>query len=119
ICGDFEQWAPIAMGAPSACLDCGRDVIQVLTPPALYAVGERGAITRDNDRRDKTLRADLDAYKRLRRQGLQPQRIDGAHQMETTAQSSMEINSGGIVHGPEMQIRESIELARDITGGLV
>lgn len=118
ICGDFEQWASITVGAPTGCPDCGGTVQQILTPPRLYAVGERGAQTRDIDEKERQLSADLPAYKRLRHQGYQPQRINGAHEMEMTAQSAMEINSGGIVKGDEKRINSAIELSREIMGGL-
>lgn len=109
----------MALGAPTACADCGRDVVQVITPPALYAIGERGAQTRDTDQREQALARDLTAYKRLRHQGYQPQGIDGADRLATTAQSAMEINSGGIVKGDESQIHSAMELAREITAGQI
>lgn len=86
-------------------------------PPHLYAVGVRGAETRDIDAREKRLAEDLPAYKRLRHQGYQPQRINGAREMEQSAQSAMEINSGGIVKGPEKEIHAAMELSREIMGG--
>lgn len=115
VCGDYEEWASMSVGAPTACPDCGRDVMQVLTPPHLYAVGNRGERTRDIDATEKQWGRDLPAYKRLRNAGYQPQGIDGADHLEATATSVFEINSGGIVKGPERQIQEAMGLAAEST----
>lgn len=117
ICGDYDEWASITGPIPSACPDCQGDVVQVLTPPALYAVGDKGSRTREVDTREAEWSKDMPAYKRLRHAGYQPQRIDGADRMEATATSEMEINSGGIVTGPEDRIRDAMAMSKDIMAG--
>jgi hypothetical protein len=54
----------------------------------------------------------MDAYRRLRRDGLQPQRIDGSRELEHSGQSVFEIQTGlrGV---PESKIQESYDLARE------
>lgn len=44
--------------------------------------------------RDRQLSKDLDAYKRLRKQGMQPPRIDGSARLESEAVSDIEIRTG-------------------------
>jgi hypothetical protein len=41
--------------------------------------------------RERDLRADLDAYKRLRNDGLQPPNIDGAADLERTATTRLQV----------------------------
>lgn len=43
-------------------------------------------------RREKTLDRDLDAYARLRAEGLQPEGVDGAARLEQTAQDHLDVN---------------------------
>lgn len=46
------------------------------------------------DEKDRNLSNDMDAYKRLRRQGLQPPRIDGCRDLEKQAVTRDEIQTG-------------------------
>lgn len=116
-CGDYERWHSIHAPLPKTCPTCGGFTQQVISPPRLYAVGERGAHTRATDATEAQWAKDMPAYKRLRNEGHQPQAIDGAAHLEATAEHGMEINSKGIVKGPEHRIQEGIEMAREIMGG--
>jgi hypothetical protein len=47
--------------------------------------------------RDVTLTKDLDAYKRLRRDGLQPPDTTGSHRLEQRATDLLEIETGRLL----------------------
>jgi hypothetical protein len=49
---------------------------------------------------DPALAKDLDAYKRLRRNGTQPSAVNGAYNLETQAQEKFEITTGRLVADP-------------------
>lgn len=49
------------------------------------------AAYRGTEAREKTLRKDLDAYKRLRGDGLQPPNVDGAADLERTATTRLQV----------------------------
>lgn len=53
-----------------------------------------GARAATINQKDKTLEKDLDAYKRLRQEGLQPQAIDGSARAEQRAEYKWQIESG-------------------------
>jgi putative FmdB family regulatory protein len=96
--------------------DCGAPLVKVFTPPRLYAIGVKGARTREVDAKEQVWSSDMAAYRAMRRQGLQPRGIDGAAQVEASAGSAFEIESGlsGI---PEDRVTETFEAARE--AGLV
>jgi hypothetical protein len=57
-------------------------------------------------KRDAVLAADLDAYKRLRREGVQPSQINGCAALEKGAQSHIEIERHTLMSNP---IRRELE----------
>lgn len=46
------------------------------------------------DKRDRELSKDMEAYKRLRKEGLQPRSVDGSARLEAEAVSPVEIQNG-------------------------
>lgn len=59
---------------------------------------------------------DMDAYQRIRRQGLQPQRIDGCAQLEKHAETQQEIDMGRLFKKEDLpRVNEGIERAREFT----
>ena len=60
---------------------------------------------------------DMDAYKELRRQGLQPRRIDGADELAATASDPLEVEMGRTLPGSPKEIREGIARAQEIMEG--
>lgn len=71
--------------------------------------------TRQLDAKDRELSKDLDAYQRLRRQGLQPEKIDGCHQLEGTVESQLDLTLGRHVPRDEMdRVREGMALSKDL-----
>ncbi len=111
-CGEFEEWKSIHDDTPLEIHSCGNTVARIYTPPALYAVGGHGSETRRVDSTEKKWSEDMSAYKRLRDDGIQPERLTGARQMEQSAQSRFEIQSGlkGI---PEHRVAETYDMMRD------
>lgn len=55
--------------------------------------------------REKRWDVDLPAYKRLRREGLQPKSIDGAKDLEAKATDRLEIDMGHILPDPADRAR--------------
>lgn len=65
--------------------------------------------------KDKVLSDDLAAYKRLRRDGLQPKQIDGSAIVEARANSQFDIDLGHVVpKAQERRVREGFEFAKSI-----
>jgi len=92
------------------CPFCSSGVIQVLTPPNIAAAatpnksGSVNLINQTEARWDK----DMPAYKRLRADGIQPSRIDGAAQIESQAETRFEVESGSLHPGGAKQIESEI-----------
>lgn len=57
--------------------------------------------------KDSRLGSDRDAYKRLRDSGLQPERLQGAAEVEARAQSRLEVERGVILNDTQ---REQVRL---------
>ena len=66
---------------------------------------------------EKRWATDMNAYKSLRRQGLQPRAIDGADRLAATATDPLEIEMGRTLPGSPQEIREGIQRAQDIVEG--
>lgn len=62
---------------------------------------------------DRRLSADLAAYKRLRREGLQPPHVDGSAELECQAQEKIEVERATIFSKPIRQeiLAKTAELA--------
>ena len=117
VCGEYTEWLSIHADLSPLCPRCGQARTKIITPPALYGVGDRGRETRETDLANRTLSKDLPAYKRFRDHGVQPQAIDGCDRLEATAASAFEVESKGILKGDERQIKDAMEYARDIERG--
>jgi len=50
-----------------------------------------------NSNVERTMSRDMDAYKRMRREGLQPPRVTGSADLESRAETKMEVEAGQIV----------------------
>lgn len=85
-------------GHPSSCTDndCSltyRDHLLGIGVLAAALPSRRRAIIGTNNR-ESTLSRDLDAYKRMRNDGLQPPQIDGARVLEAKATHAEQVNTG-------------------------
>lgn len=57
----------------------------------------------------------MDAYQRIRRNGLQPKGIDGSAQLEKHAETQQEIEMGHLFKKEELpKVNEGIERAKEI-----
>lgn len=113
---EYEQWGSIHADIPYRHT-CGTDGRQVFTRLTTIRVGKQGEKTKEVDAREARWQKDMPAYKRFRDRGYQPPQIDGCDQLEATAQSTLEINSGGRIKVDEEQARAAKEMAEDIMAG--
>lgn len=74
------------------CYACRISGVQ-FAPSAMPSRNE-GAFARKNVQLEKQWDKDMDAYKRLRNDGLQPPQIDGAHVIEREAQTVAQVQTG-------------------------
>ena len=81
-------------------------MFSVTTRPTSSGAPRAIQIDKTNERWDK----DGAAYKRLRQNGLQPVRIDGAAAMESQATTRFEVESGQIMLGQEKKIAEATDI---------
>jgi hypothetical protein len=96
---EFEQWRSIhAPSVRQLDCDCGMVGRLVLQAPAIFAAAlptKAGmAEVRSINEREDRLARDLDAYKRIRRQGIQPKGIDGCAELEATVNTRTEVEMG-------------------------
>lgn len=70
---------------------------------------------------EKRLTKDREAYKRLRRNGLQPRAMTGAAKLEKHASTKLEIQMGHLFRTPEemAKAREGMQRANDMGIGIV
>lgn len=67
---------------------------------------------------DTALDKDRAAYRRLRKNGLQPPHLTGSAELETRAETQMEIDSGSILNAEQRkQAQEGIARAEEIRFG--
>jgi len=101
-CGDeIEERHPIGtakrlMGCPT-CGGLARQVLGVGLGIAAEALPNKRHDVRRIEGTERRWSSDMDAYKTLRRQGLSPQKIDGAHDLGMRAEERFEIEMGRTV----------------------
>ena len=81
---------------PDGCFGC--HVLGVQFAPSIFTTTPGGAKAADNNRRERGLVKDLDAFKRMRTAGQQPRATRGAAKVESQAESEYEIVSGQFAH---------------------
>jgi hypothetical protein len=75
---------------PETCWGCKIRTVQV----APSATPTRSPGIQSRKQADKALESDLGAYRRLRRQGLNPKSTTGAAELEKRAETTFEVDSG-------------------------
>ena len=85
-------------GHPCACLSYRSHLLTIGV-----AISEGAAKV---GRREDSLRSDLDAYKRLRADGLQPKGTSGAARIERHAEHAIEVESGVLFSDVKRQMAE-------------
>lgn len=81
---------------PEHCDGCRYQTIGFA--PSIFTTTPGGAKAADNNRRERGLVKDLDAFKRMRLAGEQPKATRGAAKIESQAESSFEIASGQVAN---------------------
>lgn len=78
------------------CDECSRVSVLVLASPAIAADALPNKLhgVRATNAREKRWDVDMPAYYRLRKEGLQPKSIDGAHLAEQEARDPLEVTVG-------------------------
>ena len=101
------------------CMDCGGVMGKLMSVPRISpsAVPTRGSvIDMDATRKaEKQKVADMDAYKRLRKNGVQPPAINGSARLEAKAEEKHEVNSGHTFATSSARKR-SMSLVKDVVG---
>lgn len=98
-CGAIEEAMHGFEDEPTMyCLDCGQPMGKLLGMPY---VAPSSTPTRSGDidmaatrQAEKDKDADMAAYKRLRKNGVQPPKINGSAKLEARAEEKHEVNSG-------------------------
>lgn len=85
----------MACGKPCNCASYREHLLSVGF--AASAMPSRHATVADTTVREKKLDKDLDAYKRLRADGLQPKSIYGTDRLEKHADHALEVESGRLL----------------------
>lgn len=114
--GAFEQWLSIHTDKadhPKIHPGCGGEVSLMITRVATYGVGDRGAVTRSADAREKRIFLDRGAYKRFRDDGHQPLQMTGSHELEAKATDDWYVKTGGLVSVPDDRNEEINEMLAD------
>lgn len=87
------------------CYCGGQSIVQIFTPPVVRSAAGRDAISKD-----AVLAQDLDAYRHLRGNGLQPKGIDGARHLENHASTQFEVETGVLF--PDASAKKQVAEAR-------
>mgnify|MGYP003322631300 CR=1 FL=1 len=66
--------------------------------------------------KERAKEKDMDAYKRLRSEGIQPKGIDGAAKMEREASTTHEITAGTLLQGPKSEKKRKEKALNDVLG---
>ena len=66
--------------------------------------------------KERAKEKDMDAYKRLRSEGIQPKGIDGAAKMEREASTTHEITAGTLLQGPKLEKKRKEKALNDVLG---
>lgn len=67
-----------------------------------------GAKANEINQRERRWSKDMDAYRRLRNDGEQPNQIDGAHKVEQGAETRAELESGRLLNAKQRRQYQSI-----------
>jgi hypothetical protein len=113
-CKQEIDWVkPMADDFPATHIDtndgsyCPGKLLQVISPPVIHGVGASGARKTWREKRFK----DMDAYRRLRKNGVQPRGIEGAAEIETRAGEKHEVEMDRVYTDRKVAKRISAGLA--------
>ena len=102
------------------CVDCGQAMYKMISKVnvAPSAMPSRNSVIdlEATKKADKAKDADMAAYKRLRKSGMQPPKINGAAHLEKHAETKNEVTSGH-VYSSDYSRRENEKFMDDIGVG--
>lgn len=88
----------MSCGKPCACPSY-RDHLLSVGIAASAMPSRKGDVVR-TERKESAFAKDAAAYRRLRRDGLQPPHVDGSHRLEAGATSAIEVETGVLASTP-------------------
>lgn len=95
---EFQVWRSIHEDTVRElpCDECSRPAVMVLSSPAIAADALPNKLhgVRAKNAEERRWDKDMPAYSRLRKDGLQPKSVDGAHLAETNAKDPLEVAMG-------------------------
>ena len=119
-CGAIEETVHGFVEEPDMyCLECGTMMGRMIGAPLLApsaTPSRAGGIDMDASRAaEKAKAVDMDAYKRLRKDGVQPPAINGSAKLEARAEEKHEVNSGH-TFATAAGRKRSMGLVKDVVG---
>ena len=120
VCGAIEEALHGFKDEPDIyCMECGAVMGKMLGMPYVSpsAVPSRNNVIdfEATKQAEKNKNVDMDAYKRLRQDGVQPPSINGSARLEAKAEEKHEINSGKMFATATSR-RRGMGLVRDALG---
>ena len=120
VCGAIEEALHGCKDEPDIyCMECGAVMGKMLGMPYVSpsAVPSRNNVIdfEATKQAEKNKNVDMDAYKRLRQDGVQPPSINGSARLEAKAEEKHEINSGK-TFATATSRRRGMGLVRDALG---
>jgi hypothetical protein len=118
-CGDVD--ADFAPGRAAKSIEhCGRRALRVLgnASISIYATPNKAGFARvqDVDQTEQRKSRDLPAYKRMRKQGLQPKSTRGAAQLEDKVGDQFSIDyDRALQHGPRSKVEDTVATVTSLT----
>jgi len=118
-CGSVEEVTHGFTEDPEIrCFDCGLEMVrrigQVNIAPSATPSRSLGSIDFEATKTaEKAKDADMNAYRRLRRDGVQPPAINGSAKLEAKAETTHEVNSGHVFKTAAAR-RRSMGLVKDM-----
>ena len=85
----------MSCGKPCGCPSYRDHLLSVGVAASAMPSRKGGVI--HTEAREVAFGKDADAYRRLRKDGLQPPHVDGSHRLEAGANHSIEVESGALV----------------------
>ena len=102
---------------PEYVEDCFMCKISTVSAGTGTNITGKGAKEAEFSRKmEARLEKDRPAYKAMKKQGLQPARLTGAHELMTKAETSYEIESGNLMPGKAKEIETLVKEFKDATG---
>lgn len=98
----YAQGVACGVGCPRGCCASYREhVASIGIAAAALPTRKSGVIV--GNAKDSNLGHDRDAYKRMRESGLQPERLQGAAEVESKAETRLEVERGVLLNDAQRE----------------